>query len=75
MLGQVFGTSRPAVGEHEVRLRNPQLLHFLLRFHNAMVLLPIDANVTLFVASCMVQFPLNLIQRVEEPPSGNRRPH
>ena len=50
MLGQVFGTSRPAVGEHEVRLRNPQLLHFLLRFHNAMVLLPIDANVTPFVA-------------------------
>ena len=38
MLGQVFGTSRPAVGEHKVRLRNPQFLLFLLRFHDCMVL-------------------------------------
>ena len=50
MLDQVFGTSRPAVGEHEVRLRYSQLLLFLTRFHVYMILLPIDANVTPFVA-------------------------
>ena len=49
--GNLFHPGCPAVGEHEVRLRDPQLLHFLLRFHNAMVLLPIiDANFTPLVA-------------------------
>ena len=34
MLGNLFEPCRPALGEQKVRLRNPQLLHFLLRFHN-----------------------------------------
>ncbi len=44
------------VGEHKVRLRDPQLLLFLTRFHGYMVLLTIDANVTPFVASSWFSF-------------------
>ena len=33
VLGDFFKPGSPAVGEHEVRLGNPQLLLFLLRVH------------------------------------------
>ena len=35
VLGDLFDPGRPAVGEHEVRLGDPQLLLFLLRFHQS----------------------------------------
>ena len=33
VLGDLLEPGRPAIGEHEVRLGNPQLLLFRLRFH------------------------------------------
>ena len=36
MLGNLFEPCRPAVGEHKVRLGDPQFLLFLLRFHDCM---------------------------------------
>ena len=39
--GDLFEPSRPAVGEHEISLGDPQFLLFSLRFHCYKVFLPI----------------------------------
>ena len=51
MLGNLFEPCRPALGEHIVRLRDPQLLLFSLRFHDfvVMVYAIIDAKSVSFV--------------------------
>ena len=50
MLGNLFEPCRPALGEQKVRLRNPQFLHFLFRFHNFWGYDLIDAKTIPFVS-------------------------
>ena len=51
VLGDFFEPSSPAVGEHEVRLRDPQLLLFLSCFHHKRIgSIIIDAKSVTFVS-------------------------
>ena len=51
VLGDFFEPRSPAVGEHEVRLRDPQFLLFLSRFHrHQRVSIIIDAKCVSFVS-------------------------